>query len=84
MYAEETMTSTPEAQSIRPGAERMLLDLHIAEDTALTTRSAYYIMIAASLFPGVLVGLTVVATIWNYSNHDFVIWTTTIVVQQQW
>jgi hypothetical protein len=63
-----------------PFADR-LLQLHIAEYTALTNRSTYYIAIAASLPLVLLVLLTLVIAIWNASDHVLLIWTTGLGVQ---
>jgi len=54
----------------RPEDCRMLLDLHIAEYTALTTRNTYYTTIAASFLQAGLIFLTVGAAAWGFLKED--------------
>jgi hypothetical protein len=73
---------TPTSPSVPDSSSALgLLQLHIAEYNALTTRNTYYITIAASFFPVLLLVLTILVAIWNSLNHALLIWASGTVVQ---
>jgi hypothetical protein len=58
-----------------------LLQLHIAEYNALTTRNSYYIVIAASLFPVLVLVIAGMTARWKDVSHVLLIWAMGLAVQ---
>jgi hypothetical protein len=57
------------------------LQLHIAEYNALTTRSSYYIVIAASLYPILILVISGILALWNSVTHVLIVWSAVFAVQ---
>ena len=78
-YHWKVMTPIPAETNARYSPER-LLQIHVAEYNAITNRSTYYITIAASFWPVLLLVLTILVAVWNTLSHALLIWTAGIVV----
>jgi hypothetical protein len=76
----------PPPETTRPGLNDLsgpLVQLHIAEYQALTTRSTYWITIQMSVWALVLIYLTLVTSIWSKdsSHARLLVWGSGIVIQ---
>lgn len=58
-----------------------LLQAHLAEYNALTTRCTYWIALEYGLWPLVAIVLALVAQVWNTLPHGFLLWGSAVLVQ---
>jgi hypothetical protein len=58
-----------------------LLNLHIAEYQALTNRNTYLVTLQFSLWPVLLLFLTLVAQLWGLFDHRLLGWSTNFAIQ---
>ena len=80
------MEPPPQPQTQGPGLNDLsgaLVQLHIAEYQALTTRSTYWITIQNSVWALILIYLTIVVSIWSKdsSHTPFLVWASGVVIQ---
>lgn len=73
---EETVNPT-----VPDGQTSYLIQLHIAEYQALTTRNTYWMTMQFALFPMLLLFMALVAQLWNSLDHAVLLWGSALVAQ---
>jgi hypothetical protein len=67
-------TPAPRTEDSDPKRTELLLQLHIAEYQALTTRGTNWLALESGIWVLMVLFLAVLPPIWNFAPHDLLIW----------